>query len=319
MFSELSFTLEYDNLEIEKSDLDEPLVKLNYKLNLESGNKATDLYIDIESIKYFVKLQSSDSDCSSFVNELSIGESSSPKRLFVKVGTPEPVFFYFPLRTKVLSKVTDIMMKSRLVVLQISAEIYGKVYQFQNSFYNLKDILKRLEPIKHHHLHQIILPNQDIHRLIKDAEYPQKLKIEIPLYNYNPNVNSSINGAVSSLQSASKELEKGNFHGVLINTRNAITNHLTELIEEKENKRIRILKKQLKSDFLDRAPTDAYKIYENTIDSLEKGLGSTLDIINKFVHEDNNKLKMIPMHEDLELTYFSVVLITSYLARRLSI
>jgi hypothetical protein len=43
-----------------------------------------------------------------------------------------------------------------------------------------------------------------------------------------------------------------------------------------------------------------------------------LDIIHKFVHEDKDRIKMMPMREDLELAYFSVALITSYLARRLS-
>jgi hypothetical protein len=123
------------------------------------------------------------------------------------------------------------------------------------------------------------------------------------------------------LQSASEELEKSNFHGTLINTRNAVTNHLTEIIEVKEvegNKRIRILKTQLRKNLLDRVPTDAYKIYEKVIDSLQGELLSALDIIHKFVHEDNDRIKMTPMREDLELAYFSIAIVTSYLARRLS-
>jgi hypothetical protein len=80
--------------------------------------------------------------------------------------------------------------------------------------------------------------------------------------------------ASSSLQSASKELEKGNIHGCLINTRNAVTNHLTQMIEVKEeggNKRKRILKTQLRNNLLARVPTDAYNIYKKAIDSLQDG------------------------------------------------
>jgi hypothetical protein len=47
--------------------------------------------------------------------------------------------------------------------------------------------------------------------------YTQKLRIDIPLYNYNPDIDPSIKGASGCLQSASEELEKSNFHGTLIN------------------------------------------------------------------------------------------------------
>jgi hypothetical protein len=138
----------------------------------------------------------------------------------------------------------------------------------------------------------------------------------MPLYNYNSNTDSSIKEATNLLKSASEELEKGNFHGVLINTRNSVTNHLTEVIVEGSVKKRR-LKTQLKNAFLSRAPTDTYNIYENTIDSLECELLSALSIIHKFIHEDNDNLRLIPMREDLELAYFSIALITTYLGRRL--
>jgi hypothetical protein len=209
-------------------------------------------------------------------------------------------------------------MKHRLVVLKIFTEIYYKIYQFQNSnIYLLKDISNKAEFIKVDGQSQIILPNQDAQKLMKDAEYTQKLRIDIPLYNYNPDIDPSIKGASGCLQSASEELEKSNFHGTLINIRNAVTNHLTQIIEVKGKKK-RILKTQLRNDLLARVPTDAYHIYKKVIDSLQGEILSALDIIHKFVHEDNDRIKMTPMREDLELAYFSIALVTSYLARRLS-
>jgi hypothetical protein len=62
-----------------------------------------------------------------------------------------------------------------------------------------------------------------------------------------------------------------------------------------------------------------YNIYENVIDNLQDELLAALNSIHKFIHENSDKLKMMPMREDLELTYYSVALITSNLARRLSI
>ena len=55
------------------------------------------------------------------------------------------------------------------------------------------------------------------------------------------------------------------------------------------------------------------------IDNLQNELLTALGIIHKFVHEESDKLEIIPMREDLELIYYSVALITSNLARRLSI
>lgn len=311
-----TFTLEYNNLDVEKSDLDQPLVRLNYKLRTESNMNVSGLYVDIQSIKYRVTIQSSDSNSSSFLTELSFGEFYSPKPIFVKIGTVQDVFFYFNLSTKAVGKIIDISTKGRVVVLQIPVEIYGKVYRLQQDRYlTLDNIVYGItEHIKHGNHLRIVMPNQDVQRLIKDAEYAQKLRIDILLYNYNPSVNPLIKSAVNSLQSAAEEFEKGNVRGVLIETRNAVTNHLTDVVDKK-----RVLKSQLRDGFLAQAPTDADNIYKNVIDNLQDELLSVLEIIHKFIHEDSDKLRMIPMREDLELTYYSVALIISYLARRLSI
>ena len=39
---------------------------------------------------------------------------------------------------------------------------------------------------------------------------------------------------------------------------------------------------------------------------LEKEPLAVLGTVHKFVHEDGNKLKLVPMAEDLELVYFNV-------------
>jgi hypothetical protein len=83
---------------------------------------------------------------------------------------------------------------------------------------------------------KIILPDQDIQKLIKDSEYPQRLRIDVPLYNYDPNISGLIKGAFNCLQSAADEFEKGNVRGVLIDVRNAVTNHLTEILKIKKQK-----------------------------------------------------------------------------------
>jgi hypothetical protein len=76
------------------------------------------------------------------------------------------------------------------------------------------------------------LPNQDVQKLIKDAEYTQRLRIDFPLYNYNPNIHLLIKGALDSLQSAAEEFEKGNIRGTLDDIRNVVTNYLTQVVVE---------------------------------------------------------------------------------------
>jgi hypothetical protein len=76
-------------------------------------------------------------------------------------------------------------------------------------------IAGKTEYIRHNNPTRIILPDQDVQKLIKDSEYPQRPRIDVPLYNYDPNISSLIKGAFNCLQSAADEFEKGNVRGIL--------------------------------------------------------------------------------------------------------
>jgi hypothetical protein len=64
-----------------------------------------------------------------------------------------------------------------------------------------------------------------------------------------------------------------------------------------------------------RAPTDVKNIYEEIFSKLEKELLAVLQFVHKFIHEDDSRLRMVPMTKDLELACFSIALIIRYLTR----
>lgn len=129
-------------------------------------------------------------------------------------------------------------------------------------------------------------------------------------------MNQDVKAAINSLGDAAHEFEQGNYHVVLLNIRNAIINHLTE-VGMRNNQKKRFLKTDLKKQYIESAPTTVKKIYEEIFSKFEGELLAVLDIVHKFVQDDNT-LKLVPMAEDLELTYFSTALIIRYLTRRLS-
>ena len=86
MLSNLNFSLEYiPNIEIEKSDLDQPRVKLNYKMKTEYQNHSN-WQLNIDIIKYRVILESSDSTFGNFTHELDLDESYTYTPIFTRIG-----------------------------------------------------------------------------------------------------------------------------------------------------------------------------------------------------------------------------------------
>jgi DNA-directed RNA polymerase specialized sigma subunit len=64
-------------------------------------------------------------------------------------------------------------------------------------------------------------------------------------------------------------MERGNYEGVLFNTRNAVTNYLTEfvLINDKAQ---RVMRNTLKEELTQKAPLQAVGVYEVLIKQVEK-------------------------------------------------
>ena len=224
------------HLEIEKSNLYEPRVKLNYEIKTEYSG-SSNIQLEIQIIKYRIILESSDPSYTDFTQEFDLGESYTYIPMFIKIGIDKEVSLYFNIPTKALRKILDLLTKGRTIVLKIPTEIHGKIYQIQNTELVFNQAIGgKTEYIRHDHPTRIILPNQDVEKLIKDSEYPQILRIDVPLYDYDPKINGLIKGAFSCLQSTD-EFEKGNIRGVLVDTRNAVTNHLTQIVNEKNKKK----------------------------------------------------------------------------------
>jgi len=311
------FSLTYTNYEPENALGLPPILKIN--LRLISNGPSKNIINDISKIKYDVRLFSLDP--TNFVNkqEMMLGNFASPNPLHIMQGNQMDIFFYLTIHSKALEKILDLIMKKQVVALQISSDIYYHVYMLKDTFLYLQGIQNLLVSVesKGPRVKFIEFSEQDVRRLVAGLHYTETLKIELPLFNDISTVNPHIKNAIKSLTEAAGEFEHGNYHGVLLNIRNAVTIHLTE-VGTRNSKKERYLSKNIKDEYMATAPTSVSNMYEEIFSNLEKQLLAVLEVIHKFVHEDGNRLKLVPMAEDLELVYFSVALVIRYLVRRLN-
>ncbi|MDP9287461.1 MAG: hypothetical protein M3P08_04605 [Thermoproteota archaeon] len=311
------FSLTYNHYQPESIPGLPPQVKIH--LRLTSKNSTNHIINEISEIKYNVRLFSLNP--TNFVDkqEMILGNFQSPNPLFIREGSQADIFFYLTIHAKALEKILDLIMKKQIVALQISSDIYYHVYTFRDTILYLQAPVQNLLVNVESHGPRakfIEFSRDDISKFLGIIHYTDKLTIELPLFNDISTVNQDIKAAINSLIDAAHEFEHGNYHGVLLNIRNAITNHLTE-VGMRNNRKKRFLKTDLKKQYIATAPTTVTKIYEEIFSKIESELLAVLDIVHKFVHEDDHRLKLVPMAEDLELTYFSTALIIRYLTRRL--
>lgn len=98
--------------------------------------------------------------------------------------------------------------------------------------------------------------------------YAEIMHIEIPIYRDNGLRNEFVFKVVSLLKRAAEAMERGNYEGILSNTRNAVTNHLTEFVLIK-NKPQRIMLNTLKEELTQKATLQAVGVYVEVIKQLE--------------------------------------------------
>lgn len=212
------------------------------------------------------------------------------------------------------NKIINIKMKGNKVVLKLECSLKCEIYQYYNSYYYLKNI--RLFDRKFMHqdqtINRIILSEQEISQLIKDNKYKEIFKTNIRLDTQSAS-NNLLKNAINQLELASKGFEEGNYHKILVSSRNAIFNHLTEIDSSNSKQPKRIIKKEIKELYLSNAPEDLVNFYEDVLYNVERMLVSISGLLSKFIHTDIDKIKQISRIEDLELIYFSTCLLTKYL------
>ncbi|MFZ0515281.1 MAG: hypothetical protein WAM14_27035 [Candidatus Nitrosopolaris sp.] len=311
------FSLTYSHCKPESIPGLPPHLKIH--LRLKSKNSSNDIINEISEINYDVRLFSLDT--TNFVDkqEMYLGSFRSPKPLSIRQGSQTNIFFYLTFHAMAIEKILDLIMKKQVVALQISSDIFYHVYTLEDRVLHLQapvqNLLVNVES-NGPRSKFIEFSREDLDKFLGIVHYTEKLTIELPLFNDISTANHDIKAAINSLNAAAHEFKRGNYHGVLLNIRNAIINHLTE-VETTNDRKTRLVKRDLKRQYIDLAPTNVTNIYQEIFSKFERELLAVLDIVHKFVHEDDTRLKLIPMIEDLELTYFSTALLIRYRTHRL--
>jgi hypothetical protein len=273
---------------------------------------------EICKIRYDVRLFSLDPTNYVDKQELILGDFESPNPVNIVQGIQAAIFFYLNIHAKALQKILDLVVKKQIIALQISSDTYYHVYTIKNTIVYLQGPIQNiLVSVESNGPRSkfIEFSEVDTSKFIGIFHYTDKLILELPLFSDVSPVDQDVKSAINSLKDAAHEFERGNYHGVLLNIRNAITNHLTSL-ETRNNQKKRCLRTNLKEQYMAAAPTTVRGIYEEIFSNLETELLAVLEIIHKFIHEDDNRLKLVPVAEDFELAYFSTALVIRYLTRR---
>jgi hypothetical protein len=121
--------------------------------------------------------------------------------------------------------------------------------------------------------------------------------------------------ALKNLQVAAEGYKEGNYEKILINSRNAIYNDLTELRSQSSSKKERVLKTAIAAACMAKCPANDKKIYEDVLKEMGKVLASLVRILSKFIHLDQVKIIRVPFGNDLEVIFFSLSLTVRYLTK----
>jgi len=122
------------------------------------------------------------------------------------------------------------------------------------------------------------------------------------------------------LEAAKKDLYQGNYEGVLLSVRNALTHYIMKRVSEEEQspkqhqKKKWILKEEIKKSFLENAPIKAEKEYKVLLKWVEEEFWAQLRIIND-VYMHKEKTRVHPRPEDAEQILFITACLVRYLSQ----
>ena len=284
---------------------------------IETNQKCDDLFLKINGIEYNIEIMEiikSNQNENSIINldktyshRISFFSSSESAERAVLIKFPDNKF------TKLVNS-NLINGKFRFKILcQIDYEIYHLV----NGYYYLKHVSRSaLTFIQSLGNKYRIEPSDDqISLIINKNKYATKLGMNLSLLD-EPQNNQSLGDAIDNLKLAAQGFIEGDFNTVILNTRNALANSLTEMIKiNSSSNRERVLKNKIKEACLLNIPTKDITDYKDILKHVGDVASSLLRINHKYAHENEDTIKKRPLYADLEMLYFSTSLITNYLTR----
>ncbi len=270
------------------------------------------------------------------VNLLSIpakGYESSYKPIgWLDTLTSEPLFIgkkskvielYLTINSQRLERMLDIRREGSLVGFEILVK--GLCFQCRpvedvsNRFFfegpqNINDVRVRYN-IPKEQIDRIIIMSEQFISIIEKLKHYELLRLELPIKEPTVSAQKDLNEALKLLHSAKNDLVRDNYVNAMLSIRNALLNNL---LQDKPNSTQqppeKVLKKEIKDFITSSVPTDTQEAYSEVIEHLDTILRRIRHILSKFIHEGNDKLKLAPLRQDVELCYF----LTLFVVRRLS-
>ncbi len=245
--------------------------------------------------------------------------------------TSEPLFIgkvskiielYLPINSQRLERMLDIRQADCLVGFEMFAK--GLCFQCKpvedvgNRFFfegpQIIDVKVRYTLPKEQ-IDRIIVMSEQFINIIEKLKHYELLRFEIPIKESKSSAQKDLNKALQLLHSAKDNLIHGEYESAMLNTRNALFNHL---LQNKPNSMQqppeKALKEEIKDFIISNVPTDTQETYSEIIEHLDVILRRVRHILSKFIHEGSAKLKQTPLRQDVELSYF----LTLFVVRRLN-
>lgn len=229
-----------------------------------------------------------------------------------------------PINSPKLEKMLDVRQRNRLVGFQIlcsgiafRCELIAGTDTFSLYLPNPIEVMVDYT-VAGKTFDRIVFSTDDFDRLLEKLKHYELLRLEIPVREAKSSGQKDLNGALKELDSAKGKLIHGNYQGAMLNIRNALFNHL---LEEKKDEgqadKEKVLRQDIKQFVLESIPTESKSIYKEVIDHYDRALRRVRHALGKFVHEDSDRLRIAPLRQDVELSYFMTLFVVRYLMQQI--
>ncbi|MGA9845534.1 MAG: hypothetical protein WBQ25_24815 [Nitrososphaeraceae archaeon] len=307
------FVLNYKNLDVQEYESPNMIIYHTIEIKQNHDN----LFLKINGIEYDVEIREiikSNQNENPIIN-LYKTYSHGISFFSSKKSAERSVLIKFPANE--FTKLVSSKLINGKFTFNIVCQIDYEIYHLVNGYYYLKHVSRSaLTYIQSLGNEYRIEPSDDqISLVINKNKYTSKLGMNLSLLD-EPLNNQALSSAVNNLKLAAQGFIEGDFNTVIVNTRNALANSLTEIAKtNSSSSRNRALKNEIKEACLKNIPTKDMTDYNDILKYVGNIASSLLSINHKYAHENQNTIKMRPLHADLELLYFSTSLLTKYLTR----
>ena len=155
---------------------------------------------------------------------------------------------------------------------------------------------------------------EEVDGMLKQIRYAEFVRFEVPLRLVPEPAIEILQKAAKELKVVEEALYKGDYVDILHTLRNIVLNHLTIEVR-RDNQKERCLREELKNYILNAISENYRSLYEEAIKDVESILRAILRHTHKFVHEDTGKLIRVPLKEDVEYLYVTLLAVVKYLAQ----